>query len=57
MRGFGVAVTNDGAFYNHDFGTVVFDASGRLQTMWRFGGNTTDILVGELLKATAVTNR
>lgn len=56
-RGFGVSVTKDGFFYNHDFGTAVFDASGKLQNLWRFGGDTTDILVNEMLKAAAVTNR
>jgi protein SCO1 len=52
-RGFGISVTNDGAFYSHDFGTVVFDVTGRLQTLWRFGGNTSDILVNEIVKAAA----
>jgi protein SCO1 len=53
-RGFGVGVTNDGFFINHDFATVVFDTTGRLQNMWRFGGDTTDILVNEMIKATAL---
>jgi protein SCO1 len=52
-RGFGVRVTNDGFFYSHDFATAVFDATGKLQALWRFGGDTSEILVNELLKATA----
>jgi protein SCO1/2 len=54
-RGFGVAVASDGAFYTHDFATAVFDATGRLQTLWRFGGNTSDLIVNEILKAAAAT--
>ena len=53
-RGFGLAVTNDGYFYTHDFRTAVFDASGRLRVMWPMGGDTSGILVQELLKAMAV---
>jgi len=53
-RGFGVGVTNDGFFINHDFATVVFDTTGRMQKLWRFGGDTTDILVNEVLTAAAV---
>ena len=54
-RGFGVAVASDGAFYTHDFATAVFDTTGRLQTLWRFGGNTSDLLVNEILKAAIVS--
>ncbi len=55
-RGFGLNVTNDGAFYAHDFRTVIFDATGRLQTVWPFVGDATEMLVAEMLKAAAVTN-
>jgi protein SCO1 len=51
-RGFGVSITNDGSSFSHDFGTAVFDTNGHLQSLWRFGGNTTDLLVSEILKAT-----
>ena len=54
-RRFGLAVASDGAFYTHDFATAVFDATGRLQTLWRFGGNTSDLLVNEILKAAIVS--
>lgn len=50
-RGFGLSVTNDGFFYSHDFATAVFDTTGRLQALWRVGGDTTDMLVSEILKA------
>lgn len=50
-RGFGLSVTNDGFFYSHDFATAVFDTTGRLQAWWRVGGDTTDMLVSEILKA------
>lgn len=52
-RGFGVGITNDGFSYVHDFATAVFDSSGRLQNLWRFGGDTTEIIATEILKATA----
>jgi protein SCO1/2 len=53
-RGFGLAVTPDGAGLSHDFRTVVFDANGQFQTMWPFGGDTTKLLVRELTKAASV---
>ena len=55
-RGFGLSVTKDGFFYSHDFATAVFDATGRLQALWRIGGDTTDMLVSEILKAAAAQN-
>lgn len=54
-RGFGVSITNDGFSYIHDFGTAVFDTNGHVQALWRFGGDTTDLLVSEILKATGFT--
>ncbi len=54
-RGFGVSITNDGGSYSHDFATAVFDNNGQLRTLWRFGGDTTDLLVSELLKATGAS--
>jgi protein SCO1/2 len=56
-RGFGLSVVPEAGIFSHDFRTVVFDASGQLQTMWPFGGNTTDLLVNEILKATEPPKR
>ena len=41
---------------NHNFRTLIIDASGRLQTMFPFGGNLSDAIVTEMIKAAAVTN-
>ena len=52
-----------GAFYdaenqfaNHGFRTLVLNAMGQLQMSFPIGGNLSDMLVGEILKAAAVTN-
>jgi len=50
-RGFGVGITREGSVYNHNFSTVIFDASGRLQNMWPIGGDMTDQIVTEINKA------
>jgi protein SCO1/2 len=50
-RGFGVGVTKEGSVYNHNFSTIIFDATGRLQNMWPIGGDMTDQLVAEINKA------
>lgn len=50
-RGFGVGVTKSGAGYDHNFSTIVFDATGRLQNLWPIGGDMTDHLVSEIAKA------
>jgi len=51
-RGFGVGVTKEGSVYNHNFSTIIFDATGRLQNMWPIGGDMTDQIVAEITKAT-----
>lgn len=50
-RGFGVAVTPGGGTIEHGFSTAIFDANGDLQNMWLIGGDMTDHIVGEILKA------
>jgi len=52
-----------GAFYdaenqfaNHGFRTLVLNGRGQLQMNFPVGGNLSDMLVGEILKAAAVTN-
>ena len=46
----------DGAFFNHDFRTQVVDANGRLQMVFPIGGDLSDALVREILKAASPTN-
>ncbi len=49
-RGFGVPIAAEGAGYNHGFRTAIFDATGRLQTIWPVGGDMTDQIVAEITK-------
>jgi len=56
-RGFGVPITPDGANFNHGFRTAVFDANGKLQSIWPIGGDLTDHIVGEVAKAARVQPR
>jgi protein SCO1/2 len=53
----GVTYEPDGVFFNHNFRTLVVDAAGQLQMSFPIGGDISDLLVTEILKATAVTNR
>ena len=55
-RGFGLPVTPEAGLFVHDFRTAIFDASGRLQTMWPFAGDMSDALASELIKGAGVTN-
>ena len=50
---FGVPITPDGGNFNHGFRTAIFDTVGRLQTMWPVGGDMTDTIVSEIVKAAA----
>jgi len=50
-QGFGVPITAEGASYNHGFRTAIFDAAGRLQTIWPVSGDMTDPIVTEVTKA------
>ena len=52
-RGFGVAVKLEGGTYDHSFSTAIFDAIGKLQNMWPIGGDMTDQIVGEIVRAAA----
>jgi protein SCO1/2 len=45
----------DGAF-NHNFRTLILDARGRLRMVFPTGGDLSDPIVSEMLKAAAVTN-
>jgi protein SCO1/2 len=46
----------DGVFFNHDLRTLIIDGSGRLRMIFPMGGNLSDAIVQEMLKA-ASTNK
>jgi len=41
----------DGAFFNHDLRTLIIDGNGRLRMAFPLGGNLSDAIVQEMLKA------
>lgn len=45
-----------GAFFNHNFRTLVLDAAGQLQMSFPIGGDLSTLLAEEILKAAASTN-
>jgi protein SCO1/2 len=55
-RGSEVTFERDGGSFNHNFRTLIIDPSGHLQTVFPTGGNLSDAIVDEVLKASAVTN-
>ena len=42
-----------GGFFDHGFRTQIIDAKGRLQMSFPIGGNLSDAIVSEILKAAA----
>ena len=52
-RLFGMEIEPDGVSFNHNFRTIVVDAQGRMQALWPIGGDTSETLVSELIKAAA----
>ena len=46
----------DGGFFNHNFRTLIIDASNRLQMVFPTSGDLSDAIVQELLKGTGATN-
>jgi cytochrome oxidase Cu insertion factor (SCO1/SenC/PrrC family) len=46
----------DGTF-NHNFRTLIVDAAGHLQMVFPTGGNLSDLIAAEIVKAAAVTNQ
>jgi protein SCO1/2 len=52
-----VTFERDGVFFNHNFRTLIIDASGELQMNFPIGGNLSDAIVREIVKAAAVTSR
>ena len=51
----GVTYESDGNTINHNFCTLIVDASGHLQTMFPVSGDLSDAIVSEMIKAAAVT--
>ena len=47
----------DAGTFNHDFRTLIIDASGHLQMVFPTSGDLSDQIVQELIKAAAATNR
>jgi protein SCO1/2 len=43
--------------YDHNFRTLIIDANGNLQTVFPTGGDLSDMIVGEMIKAAGVTNQ
>ncbi|HEY2329982.1 MAG TPA: SCO family protein [Verrucomicrobiae bacterium] len=52
----GVTVAADGAAFNHNFRTLIIDASGHLQMVFVTGGDLSDQIAAEIIKAAAATN-
>jgi protein SCO1/2 len=57
VRQSGVTCDPDGATFNHNFRTLIVDAGGHLQMVFMTGGDLSDEIVSEMLKAAAVTDR
>ncbi len=53
----GVNYTSDSGGFNHNFRTLIIDASGHLQMVFPFGGNISDDIVTQIIKGASVTNQ
>jgi len=51
-----VTFEHDGASFNHNFRTLIIDAAGHLQTVFPTGGDLSQAIAEEILKAAAGTN-
>jgi protein SCO1/2 len=47
----------DAGTFNHNFRTLIIDANGHLQMVFPTGGDLSDQIVAEIIKAAAVTNQ
>ena len=45
-----------GGFINHNFRTLIINAAGTVQMTFPIGGNLSDMIVAEMLKASSATN-
>ncbi len=52
----GMKFERNGSFFNHDLRTLIIDPNGRLRMMFPVGGNLSEAIVGEILKAAGATN-
>lgn len=52
-----VTFERDGASFNHNFRTLIIDTTGHLQMVFPTGGDLSEAIVEEILKAAAVTNQ
>lgn len=46
-----------GGFFDHNFRTLIIDPAGKLQMSFPIGGDLSDALVSEMLKALSLTNK
>ncbi|MDD5140471.1 MAG: SCO family protein [Verrucomicrobiales bacterium] len=53
----GVVVESDDGSLNHNFRTLIIDATGHLQIVFPTGGDLSDAIVSEIIKAAATTNQ
>jgi len=53
----GVKLERSGSLINHNFRTLIIDANSHLQTTFPFGGDLSEMIVSEMLKAAAATNQ
>ena len=56
-RGSGVTYESDDGIINHNFRTLIVDATGHLQMVFPTGGNLSDQIAAEIIKAAAATNQ
>ena len=52
----GMTISADGETFNHNFRTLIIDASGHLQMVFPTGGDLSDQIVTEIIKAAGATN-
>ena len=56
-RSCGMAYESDAGTINHNFRTLIVDATGHLQMVFPTSGNLSDAIVNEIIKAAAITNQ
>ena len=56
-QGCGASYEFDNGTFNHNFRTLIVDTTGHLQMVFPMGGNLSDAIVDQVVKAAAVTNQ